>query len=79
MPQGLRAALATLLPHKEFLNSLSDGGVKFSFFVGWFSEPNSRDVIGWEILRDMTDLRISLDIDFYGPDPSAPGRTSARK
>ena len=68
LPKGLRAAIAALKPHKAFLNELSETGTKFSFFVGWFSDLNSRDVIDWEILRDLAELRISLDLDVYGPD-----------
>jgi hypothetical protein len=70
LPDGIKAALDLLRPHKDFLMELTDAGVQLSFFVGWYSEFNSRDVLDWAILRDMADLRISLDLDFYGPDPT---------
>jgi len=68
LPKGLRSALATLLPHKTFLGDWSRKDAKYSFFVGWFSDFNSGAVLDWEILRDLSELRISLDLDFYGPD-----------
>ena len=64
-------ALETLGPHKQYLRELRARGVTFSFFIGWFSDHNSRDVIGWEILRDMAELGLSLDLDVYGPDSNA--------
>jgi hypothetical protein len=62
--------LGNLELHREFLNRLAADGVKFKFFVGWFSDFNSRDVFDWRLLGRMADLKISLDIDFYGPDDS---------
>ena len=66
---GLRSALAILQPHKEYLEKLSVNGVELRLFVGWYSEFNSRDILDWKILHDMAALKISLDLDFYGPDP----------
>jgi hypothetical protein len=68
LPESLAVAVARLKPHKEFLARLSADGVKFRFFVGWFSESNSGERHEWALLRDIADLRISLDFDVYGPD-----------
>jgi hypothetical protein len=68
LPKGVRSALAALLPYKSYLDEWSAKGAKLRFFVGWFSDFNSRDVLDWEILRDLAELRISLDLDFYGSD-----------
>jgi len=38
------------------------------FSVGWFSERMSREVLDSTILKDMGELGISLDLDFYSPD-----------
>jgi len=69
LPLSLREALAHLTPHRVLLEELSISGAKLRFFVGWFSEGlNSRELLGWELLRDIAALRIALDLDFYGPD-----------
>jgi hypothetical protein len=57
---GLKAALTALKHHKEYLIFLSESGAKLSIFIGWFSDRNSRDVLDWQILNDMAELRISL-------------------
>jgi hypothetical protein len=69
LPAGLKFALGTLLPCKEYLAELVANGAELQFFIGWFSDANSGDTLDWEILRDMAALKISLDLDFYGPDP----------
>lgn len=72
LPAGVRAALDLLTPHKTFLSELADKGAQIRLFVGWFSESNSRDILDWELLRDLAALKVSLDLDFYGPDPVEP-------
>lgn len=69
LPAGLKSALVMLLPHKEYFEELTASGAELKFFVGWFSDASSRDILGWETLRDMAVLKIALDLDFYGPDP----------
>ena len=69
LPTGLKSALATLQPHQEYLAKLVADGAKLRFFVGWFSGFNSRDVLDWQLLQDIAALKISLDLDIYGPDP----------
>jgi hypothetical protein len=71
LPKSLSSALDLLKQHKAFLINLSDAGVQLHFFVGWFSDANSRDVLEWPLLRDLADLRIGLDFDVYGPDEAA--------
>ena len=70
LPTLMGKLLDDLESHKDLLNRLAADGVKFKFFVGWFSDFNSRDVFEWQLLGRMADLRVSLDIDFYGPDDS---------
>ena len=74
LPAHLAAVIAQLKPHGAAFDTWSDAGIRFQFFIGWFSDFNSRDVFDWALLADLAALRISLDIDFYGPDePSAAG------
>jgi hypothetical protein len=67
-PSGLNSALAILRPHQVFLDELVASGAELTFFVGWFSDWNSRDVTGWNIMKTLGEMKISLDLDFYGPD-----------
>jgi hypothetical protein len=67
LPQSIVAALEGLKRHEALLRSLAENGVKFAFFIGWFSEWNSHDVFSWQLLNQLADLRISLEFDFYGP------------
>jgi hypothetical protein len=70
LPADLLAAIAILKPHQAYLAGLTAAGIKLRFFVGWFSELNSRDVLDWTLLKEIAALHISLDLDFYGPDPA---------
>ena len=72
LPVGLKVALAELTPHKPFLEELVVSGANLRFFVGWFSDSNSRDYLDWKLLKEIADLKISLDLDFYGPDETNP-------
>jgi hypothetical protein len=68
LPTHLAAVMAQLKPYRAAFERWSGAGVRFEFFVGWFSDFNSRDIFDWTLLADIAALRISLDIDFYGPD-----------
>jgi hypothetical protein len=72
LPVSLKVALAKLMPHKPFLEELVASGANLRFFVGWFSNSNSRDCLDWRLLREIADMKISLDLDFYGPDETNP-------
>lgn len=72
LPVGLKVALAKLTPHKPFLEELVASGANLRFFVGWFSDSSSRDYLDWKLLKEIADLKISLDLDFYGPDETNP-------
>ncbi len=72
LPAHIAAVVARLKERRDACMTWSEAGVRFQFFIGWFSDSNSRDVFDWTLLADLAALRISLDIDFYGPDePSA--------
>lgn len=69
LPRSLREALKLLMPHRAMLEGLSASGVTFGFFIGWFSGSlNSGERLDWDLLRDISDLKIALDFDFYGPE-----------
>lgn len=72
LPEHVAAVVERLKLHQDAMRVLSDNGTSFSFFIGWFSDFNSRDVFEWALLEDLAALRISLDLDIYGPDKLAP-------
>ncbi|HEY4112679.1 MAG TPA: DUF4279 domain-containing protein [Rhizomicrobium sp.] len=73
LPDLLRNVLPKLSARKADLDKLTSSGATISLFVGWFSEDtNSRDVIDWELLAELAKLKISLDLDFYGPEETTP-------
>lgn len=60
-----------LMPMQEFLNSLRDDGGRAEYFVGWFTDFNSGEVLGWSILEQCSRLKLDLSLDVYGNrDPS---------
>ena len=77
LPDGLRAAIELLNPCRDVLVDLDENGARMQFFVGLFSDgTNARDVLDWKLLAALADLRISLDMDFYGPDQPAADASS---
>lgn len=70
LPDGLRSAVERLKPHRDYLIGLSDSGVELSFFAHLFANGiDAHDALDWQLLRDLADLKISLNLDFSGPDP----------
>ncbi len=68
LPELLDATLTRLRAHADVLESLASTGGAFNFFVGWFSDWNSGDSLDWRLLGAMAEMRISLDLDIYGPE-----------
>jgi uncharacterized protein DUF4279 len=64
----IRAALALLKPHRRMLRKLSSTGGRISLFVGWFCDGHTGESLDWQILNEMTELRIALDLNIYVPD-----------
>jgi hypothetical protein len=53
---------------------MSAKGVKFDFFIGMFFESsNPREILNWTLLRDLSELQISLDLDMYETDDDSDG------
>lgn len=69
LPDLLKKTLNEFKKHKDVFEEYASKGVSFSFFAAWFSDGiNSRDVFDWKILAEMAELKIGLDLDFYGPE-----------
>ncbi len=84
-PAGARNACARIEKHHKCLHGsreivqatrVSTGGA-LSFFVGWFSDGDAGERLAWPLLRELAELRISLELDVYGPDPKGGGAGGA--
>lgn len=68
LAKQIEAALLLLKPHRRMLRSLSSTGGRISLFVGWFCDEYTGESFSHNVLEKMADLRISLDLNIYGPD-----------
>jgi hypothetical protein len=67
---GLRISNASLVPHKIFLNSFVDDGGTVEYFIGWFIDGNSGEVLDWSLLKECAELKVAVQFDVYGPSES---------
>lgn len=66
---SIERVLDRLEKSKDFLVSVSEGGGRIEFFIGWFAGPRSGgDTFEWRLLRRLSDLRIDLSFDVYDRD-----------
>jgi hypothetical protein len=66
LADALERHVARLRNCKQFLDDFHASGGSAEFFIGWFVERNSGDVLEWSLLRELADLHISLSFDVYG-------------
>jgi hypothetical protein len=73
----LGRVLDQLAPHRSFFHGIRSQGGTIEFFVGWFFDGQSGDVLDCDLLARMADLKIDLSLDVYGPEatPSQPGES----
>ncbi len=64
----IRRLIIDLTPHKPLFETLRREGGSIEFFVGWFFDGNSGDVLDFDVLSKMADLKIDLSLDVYPPD-----------
>jgi hypothetical protein len=68
LSEKIESALALLKPHRAILRDLSSEGGEVIFYVGWFLDEHTGDSLGWQILEEMSDIRIELQLNIYVPD-----------
>ncbi len=61
----LRASLSKLERKASFLRKFSATGGHLEFFIGWFVNSNCGEVLDFDLLRRLADLRIELSFDVY--------------
>ena len=67
LAKGIASHLRDVEAHSGFLTEFSESGGKIEYFVGWFSgDQNTGEVFDWDLLRRLSELRISLAFDVYG-------------
>lgn len=71
LSRKIEAALAQLEPHRAVLHDVSSTGGRISFYVGWFLDEATAETLDWRILEKMSQLRIELALNIYGPDASS--------
>lgn len=65
LAEGVRAGVVQLSKHRTLLDDVVASGGKLSLSVGWFLEGSSGESFDWELLKDLGQLRISLDLYLY--------------
>ncbi len=56
---------AGLATHKPFFKWIRTGGGRSEYFVGWFSNGNSGEMLSFDLLGKLSDLCIDLSLDVY--------------
>jgi hypothetical protein len=62
----LQHLAATLEPHREFLRGLEEDGGVVEFFVGIFTDTNCDQILPFDLMGKLADLRVNLRLDLYG-------------
>ena len=65
LPDQIAEALQLLSPYKDALNQIVISGGRLEFFVGWFLDGNSGDVLEYQLLDQLAEMQISLSFDIY--------------
>ena len=66
MQPAIEKCLQLLEMHKGNVQLITDSGGEVNFFIGWFFEGMSGLEFDWKILRRISDLKISLELDANG-------------
>jgi len=74
LPSGPDTGLADCLetftqrlePYAEYLKEIRADGGRIEYFIGWFSGPNSGELLSHQLLVKLSALGIDLAFDIYG-------------
>jgi hypothetical protein len=62
----LERLVKTLEPHRDFLRRIVDEDGEIQCFVGIFTDTNCDQILPFNLLGDLAELRIDLRLDLYG-------------
>lgn len=51
--------------HREFMANIVEGGGSIQYFVGWFIDGSSGEILSWKLLKDCSDLNVDIYFDVY--------------
>ena len=66
LAECLEAFTTRLEPHRQFLNDLRSSGGRCEFFIGWFADRGSGELLGHNLLGKLSALGVDLALDVYG-------------
>jgi hypothetical protein len=66
LPQKIEKTVAKLKRKRRSVAEITQTGGNVSLYVGWFSDGNTGQMFGWQLLQQLAELRISVEFDFYG-------------
>lgn len=67
LPVALSDAVERLKVGAVFLRELAEEGGRSELFIGWFfDDGNSGDVLSFELLQRLAELKLDLSFDVYG-------------
>ncbi|MCE9533002.1 MAG: DUF4279 domain-containing protein [Planctomycetes bacterium] len=62
----LQRLTVTFEPHREFLRRMYEEGGNVECFVGIFTDTNCDQILPFDLLGKLAELRIDLRLDLYG-------------
>lgn len=63
---AIRKAQKIILSAPEATRQITIDGGRVEFFIGWFVDRNSGEMLPHEFLKELADLHIDLSFDVYG-------------
>ena len=64
---SIKSLLNRLSNRKNFFKKVRAKGGTVEFFVGWFIKRNSGEILGQDVLKNLSNLQIDLALDVYPP------------
>ena len=61
----LQSVVKRLGSHRHFLQEICASGGSLEISIGWYSGINSGDEFQWALLKELSDLQISVSLDIY--------------
>jgi len=55
-----------LYKYKVIFEEIHSSGGTLEYFIGWYSDKNSGEILDLELLSKLVELKIELSLDFYG-------------